>query len=361
MSAASGVLAQGRPETAADPIRCWWRTSRAAVAIGEPFEASLTCAVREHESVRTVADESRLGAAVIQLAPFEILGGSHPADLRTASHRFFQYHYSLRIIDSDAIGRDARFPDIQIAYRVHTRVNGEWAEGRDRSYIMPGQLIRVLSLVPLEAEDIRDSGPEDFARVTGLRFRARALRIGAVALILFGAIIALPAGLMLIRRGRPTSTPDEGAVSPRVVLTAARRELVTIAQDSRAGWTPDLSARLLGTLRLIASCAIKRPVSQRAVSVDAAPAGRVMTTVGVLRRRPIALSSAVTPLDVDKALAALPLTARHEHRHQLEELLQALIALTRATYGTSFDAQNPALDQSLAAATAAARQVRGRA
>src|SRR5438105_5438176 len=82
-----------------DPIRCWWRTSAGGVRVGETFSIGLTCAVLENEAVQVVPDETRLGPAVIQLAPFEIVGGSHPGDLRTPDRRFFQYEYNLRIIN----------------------------------------------------------------------------------------------------------------------------------------------------------------------------------------------------------------------------------------------------------------------
>ena len=61
-----------------DPIRCWTRTSAGAVRIGEPFAYMLTCAVIETEAVQVVADESRLGITVVQMTPFEVVGGTHP-------------------------------------------------------------------------------------------------------------------------------------------------------------------------------------------------------------------------------------------------------------------------------------------
>src|SRR5262245_49684376 len=81
------VLAQAPATTAknveTEPIRCWWRTTAGAIRTGEHFSLVLTCAVLENEAVQVVPDEARLGSAVIQLAPFEIVGGSHPTDLRT--------------------------------------------------------------------------------------------------------------------------------------------------------------------------------------------------------------------------------------------------------------------------------------
>ena len=86
------------------------------------------------------------------MAPFEILGGSHPPDVRRGSRRFFQYDYQLRIISRDAIGRDVNIPALPISYRIHSRVGAAATlEGRDLSYVMPMMPIKVLSLVPADA------------------------------------------------------------------------------------------------------------------------------------------------------------------------------------------------------------------
>ena len=66
-----------------DPLQCWWRTSAGAVRVGEPFSVVLTCAVLETDAATVVVDQSRLEPSVVQFAPFEVLGGSHGADLRT--------------------------------------------------------------------------------------------------------------------------------------------------------------------------------------------------------------------------------------------------------------------------------------
>ena len=43
-----------------DPIRCWLRTSIAAVRMGETFTVGLTCAVLEADGVQVIPDESQL-------------------------------------------------------------------------------------------------------------------------------------------------------------------------------------------------------------------------------------------------------------------------------------------------------------
>src|ERR671912_1434119 len=143
---------------AVDPIRCWRQSSTGAVMVGEQFTVVLTCAVIESADAQVVPDESRLNVASIQMAPFEILGGAHPPDVRRGSRRFFQYDYQLRIINRDAIGHDVNVPPLTISYRVHSRVGAAAKlEGRDLSYVLPAMPIRVLSLVPADATDIRDA------------------------------------------------------------------------------------------------------------------------------------------------------------------------------------------------------------
>jgi hypothetical protein len=354
---ASVVNVVAQSSDAIDPIRCWWRTSNGAVAIGESFEATLTCAVRDQESVRTVTDESRLPAATIQLAPFEVLSGTHPGDLRSPTHRFFQYHYTLRVIDRDAIGRDLTFPDLRIAFRVHTKSNGEWVEGRERTYVMPGRPVRVLSLVPAAADDIRDSSDEGFARVAGLRFRATALKVTAIALLLVGALVAVPAVASLARRGKAADASVRPRAPRRAVLATIDRELDAIAQDARGGWTADLAARALNALRLAAACALNRDVA--AQPVNETTAGWLVTTTGVVRRRRLAISSAVTSLDLRTAIDGAS-TVPHVRQQLLEQLAEAMEMLTSALYGARFNPQHDGLDEAVTSGRAAARDLRRR-
>src|SRR5688572_13222555 len=105
-----------------DPLQCWWRTSAGAIRVAEPFTVILTCAVLETDAVTVVVDESRLEPSVVQFAPFEVLGGSHGADLRTDQRRFFQYVYRLRLIAENLFGKDAALPETRLSYRVQTKV-----------------------------------------------------------------------------------------------------------------------------------------------------------------------------------------------------------------------------------------------
>src|SRR5262245_58035341 len=112
--------AQTAQETAAaaDPITCWWRTTVTAVRVGEPLDVVLTCSVLETDTVKIIPDESPLEANVMQLAPFEVIGGAHHPDQRAGDRRFFQYSYRVRIVSEDAFGKELKFPETKIAYKV---------------------------------------------------------------------------------------------------------------------------------------------------------------------------------------------------------------------------------------------------
>jgi hypothetical protein len=352
LSAAAAADAQPPAATdvqTLDPIRCWWRTSAGAVATGEPFEASLTCAVQDDEAAAVAVDEMRLGALAIQLGAFEVLGGTHPADLRTATHRFFQYHYTLRVIDRDLIGKDATFPDLHVSYRVHSRAGGEASEGRERTYLIPGQSIRVLSLVPGPASDIRDAAGRSFARVEALRFRSRALQIGALGLAALGVIVLVPALLALGRHGRRGAKQETGLPSTSRVLASAARELSEVAGAARGGWTTDLAARAAAAIRLAAACALGRRVSHRPETDARVAPGRLLVQTGLLRRQRAAASSAVTTASLRAAIDRLPLTTPAESRETLERLHRALAAFTAALYRQSFEPE-AALDDAVRSA-----------
>ena len=199
------AAARGQTEAVeVDPIRCWWRTSAGGVRLGEILSVGLTCAVLENDSVQVQPDETRLGPAVIQMAPFEIVGGEHPSDLHTANRRFFQYEYRLRLINPDAIGKDVKIPDLVLHYRINSKVSGNAAlQGRDHTYLLPPLSVRIVSLVPADAPDIRDTAGEAFSEAERFTFRAGVFDIVAYTLIALGSLmVVLSAVRFVARRSR---------------------------------------------------------------------------------------------------------------------------------------------------------------
>ena len=347
-----------------DPIRCWWRTSAGAVRIGEPFTLTLTCAVLDDEAVQVVPDESRLSAAVVQLAPFEVVGGTHPADLGNGARRYFQYHYTLRIISPDAIGKDVSLPNFDIAYRVTSRLPGNTAqEGRELSYLLPPHAVRVVSTVPEEASDIRDSAAVDFGRIEALTFRSGLLRVLGWAFMALGTLMTLLALVALARRSTRKTTAGARLLSDRAVAAVAAAELADVQREAEsAGWSESLVERALAASRVAAAGALGAVVHQSTAASGDVPLeageGRLITRGRLTRRRTTALSASTTSEDLARRLAQLPDRTPATRRQQIEDLRGAMTTFSAALYSPASTLDRSALDQAIASAVALARHVK---
>jgi hypothetical protein len=245
-----------------DPIECWWRSSATAVRVGETFTVILTCSLLDTEAARVVADESRLDPAVVQLTPFEVVAGTHAPDVTTAGRRFFQYSYDLRVLAENVFATAVALPALELTYKTESRVDlGDTIAGRDQTYALPPLAIRVLSIVPDTATDIREAQVATFAELEETRFRGTAMRVGGWGLIALGGLM-LALTLVGRLRTRGAAAPRKQRLSDAAVLQGARRELVSIQEQSRGGWTSELAGRALAALRIIGAYAGGRPVTQ---------------------------------------------------------------------------------------------------
>ena len=81
----------GRPaaapsaNVAADSIKCWWKTDKDAVLIGEQFTLTLTCGVVENSRTKVAADAKQFEPTALSLAPFEVLGGTPHEDIQDSA------------------------------------------------------------------------------------------------------------------------------------------------------------------------------------------------------------------------------------------------------------------------------------
>ena len=342
-----------------EPIRCWRQSSTGAISVGETFGMTLTCAVYEGDNAQVMPDESRLGVASIQLAPFEILGGSHPPDVHRGSRRFFQYDYQLRIISPDAIGHDVNLPPLTISYRIHSRVGAAATlEGRDLSYVLPMMPIKVLSLVPADAADIRDASDASLGAVESLRFRSSAFQVLTLTFAALAAVMLVLALVPLARSRSAGAGVQSDRVPDRAVLRRATEALADVqARAARDGWKDDTIADALAATRLVAAAAINQSISQKSIVNGAgAPEGRLVVSHGSVRRVMAAVSSAVTPDDVARARAngSLFSTTRQQ---QLEGLQSGLAALSAALYRKAPSRDAGAIDDAVRHAQSVAAEL----
>jgi hypothetical protein len=348
-----------------DPLQCWWRTSAGAVRVGEPFTVVLTCAVLETDAATVVVDQTRLEPSVVQFAPFEVLGGSHGADLRSDQRRFFQYEYRLRLIADGMFGKDAALPDTKISYRVQSKVGQKTSlQGRDQTYVMPAQSMRVLSLVPSDASDIRDTSASDtFGDIDQRAFRANLFTVIGSVLFVLAALMAVLGLVRLFQKYRKPAVVSKQLITDSAILNGVGRELSRVQHDrDSGGWTPELASRALGALRIAATYAVGRPVSQMPASrlladgSETAEPGRLILKAGWPRGKRIAVSGAVTPQTA----------ARHIARPGqspavialLESVSAAIAAFTAASFNREGKLDDGALDEGLATAKQVTRKMK---
>ena len=366
MLAAAGVSNAAAQTVQTDPLQCWWRTSAGAVRVGEPFTVVLTCAVLETDDATVVVDQTRLEPSVVQFAPYETLGGSHGADLRTDQRRFFQYEYRLRLIADGMFGRDVALPDMKLSYRVQTKVGQKTSlQGRDQTYVMPAQSMRILSLVPSDAGDIRDTSASDtFSDIDQRAFRANLFTVIGSVFFVLAALMGLLGLVRLFQRYRkPTAAASVRLISDGAILGGVGRELSSVQHDRDAGnWTPELASRAIGALRIAATYAIGRPVSQMPASrlladgSETLEPGRLILKAGWPRGKRIAVSGAVTPQTVARSLAQPGNTAAHAAL--LETVSRALATFTAATFSRDGKLDDSALDEALATSKTVLRRMK---
>jgi hypothetical protein len=232
--------------------------------------------------------------------------------------------------------------------------------------VLPPQSIRVVSMVPTDASDIRDTTTETFADVDQQSFRASVLIVTGGILFALAGLMALVGLVRLVGRFRKPSGTTDRLVTDAAILRAVGRELAAVQRARHdGGWTPELAGRALAPLRVAAAYAVGRKVGQAAA--DARPRGAsdelrnidrglVFVQTGWPKTRRVAVSGSVTQQAVAREIARGDLSAGRTA--MLESLEQALTRFTAAQYGRESSLDANALDQSLDAGVSAVRRLK---
>jgi hypothetical protein len=322
-----------------EPITCWWRSSTSAVRSGEPFTLMLTCQVVETETTKVVPDLSKLDPSVVQLQPFEVIGGSKAPDMVVPGKRFFQYEYQLRLINEGAFGADVDVPQLQISYRIESQVaRGEAIQGRDLNYNLLPISIRLLSIVPEDTMDIREAPAAAFQAVEARESRAELLELVGTVLFVLAGVVLLVMLVSLVRARRVLTTTERWRVPARAIASAAQTTLSEVQQGSRGGWDADLAGRALAAARVAASMVAGRSVGQTKAGAGTPQDGQLLVK-GRFGRGGALVSGSATPQNVGDA-----------------NLASSLLAFSRARYGRNDKLDSSTLDEALDTAMAAARR-----
>jgi hypothetical protein len=349
------IHAQGPDQIETDPIRCWWKTDRGAVRVGERFTLALTCGVIETPTIKVVPTLTQIDPGALQIPPFEVVSGRRADDIVSPPRRYFQYEYVVRLIAEGYFGADANIPALPITYNIQSN-DGQGAQGRDRSYVLPAMPIRVVSLVPKDASDIRDATPETFSAIDARRFRATAAYTAAVVFFAFAVLlvgVALVRAFGRVRRRRPAAAR---LLPGHTILGGAVRMLKDVKRDVvRGGWTPVLARRALAALRVAGAVALDRQVAQDTARTGAEREGQLVIRTGWFRRKRVLVSAPTTPASIARDLSARNGFAG---RRPLEQLQASLTTFNNAAYGRSADLDRAVLDTALDSGMDAVRRVR---
>ncbi len=346
------ALRPGQVES--DPIRCWWKADRSAIRVGERFTLLLTCGVVETSSIKVVPAVNQLEPGAVSLTPFEAVAGPRHEDVVVPPWRYIQYEYSMRLLSEGFFGQDVNIPALTVTYNIQSPGAGS-SEGRDQTYLLPALPMRVLSIVPRTAADIRDASGQTFANIESRRFRSTAALVGAAIAVAFAAVLAAFALVHLAGRFR---VRDSKVVRPLPASTMLRGSLRALqgvrTEATREGWSPALMARAIAALRIAGSLALGRRVAQLHPANGAAERiGQVEVRSGVLRGKRVLLSAPTTPA----ALLAGIENGSGTSRATLQPILEALQMLSAAVYGRAGEADTIALNAAVDEASTAVRRL----
>jgi hypothetical protein len=329
-------------ETESDPIRCWWKADRSAIRVGERFTLVLTCGVIETSSIKVVPAVNQLEPGAISLTPFEAVSGNRHEDVVVPPWRYIQYEYAMRLLTEGFFGQDVNIPALTVTYNLQSAGGAGNTEGRDQTYVLPSLPMRVLSIVPRSASDIRDASGQTFANVESRRNRATAEIVGAAIAFAFAGVLA---ALALVRLAGRFRVRDAKAVQPLPAGTVLRGAMGALrsarADAAREGWTPALMSQAVAALRIAGAVALGRPVAQIHVRNGTSErVGQIVVRSGLLRRKRVLLSAATTPSGI---LAALEAGNGVSSRATLQPILEALQLFSTAVYGRAGEADTTAL------------------
>jgi hypothetical protein len=343
-----------------DPIKCWWKTDKSAVHIGERFTLTLTCGVIETSSIKVVADPNRVDPASVELTPFEVLGGTRHADLDAPPWHYFQYSYTLRLLGDEFFGKDVDVPSIQMTYNVQSASGG--TEGRSQLYLLPPLRMRILSLVPGTASDIWDASPETFADIESRLLRAKETLVAAGILFAFAAVLAALAVVRTTARYRARVPSVMRPLPIGAVLRGTAREAERLKSEVAVeGWTPDLVGRALALFRIAGAVAMGRPVAQRLVDVDVpGREGHLVLRKGMLRPKRALVSASTTAAAIAGELADGGRRSNARTQAMLEEIREALQLFGAARYSRDGHFDAAALDTAFEGGMRAIRHVRSK-
>lgn len=343
---------------AAESIKCWWKTDKDAVLIGEQFTLTLTCGVAENSRTKVAADAKQFEPTALSLAPFEVLGGTPHEDIQDPPWRYFQREYRVRLLGETFFGQDVDIPALKITYGMRSATTGE-AEGRDQAIVLPALPMRVHSLVSKNAKNIRDGSTETFGDIEARLSQARSTLTAAGVLFAFAVVLLGLSARKMVGRYMERAPTKKRPLPAAAVLRGCLQGLGLLKSDvAREGWTEEMVGRALTLFRIAGAVALGRRVAQTMVDRDVeGRTGQLKVRKGILSRKRT-LVSAPTTADAIARQLANGMAPEPRTRMSLGEIRESLLVFNAAHYRRNGQLDSTALDAALDHGETAVRRMR---
>jgi hypothetical protein len=206
--------------------------------------------------------------------------------------------------------------------------------------------IRVISLVPQIATDIRDAPRDTFADIDARTFRGTASFVVAGILYAFAAVLLLLGIVRAFTKLKRRGPVVEQVLPSSTVVRQAQYALGRVRTAAmQGGWTPELMGRALASLRIAGSLAVGRsPAQTRVASNATVREGQLIIRRGWFKPGAILLSAPATPRTLSQATAPRPVLGPTV---ALDELQSVLTIFSEASYGRATEVDGGALDRAL--------------
>lgn len=345
-------------DVASDSIRCWWKTDKDAVLVGEQFTLALTCGVIENSRIRVAADAKQFEATALPLAPFEVLGSTPHDDIHSPPWRYFQHEYTVRLLGEGFFGQDVDIPALKLTYSVRSATTGE-AEGRDQTIVLPALPMRVQSLVSRNTRGIRDEPNETFGAIEARLGQSRGTLTAAGIFFGFAVVLLGLAARHLAGQYIERAPARERLLPSKTVLRGCLRGLRLLKSDvAREGWTDEMVGRALTLFRIAGAVALGRRVAQRTVGAGVGgQTGQLAVRRGMLARKRALVSAATTAGAIAGQLANGHVPEPRV-RTALEEIRDSLRVFNATHYSRNGHLDATALDGALDHGASALRRLR---
>jgi hypothetical protein len=350
----AGAVAQNPPvpaseatgTDAADALSCWWKADKSSVRIGEEFTVTLTCRLVETGRETTVINESLIDPNVLALPPYQVKNGRRYKDIirvlpgpdGSVTLRYVQYTYDAKLMGEGFFGKDLPLPSLEIRYHVDLATNKDVVTpGKERTYILSPLPMRIQSLVPRDADTIRDTGNETFGDIEGHRKKMVIAFIAAGIFLLFALAVTLPI-LVRVVRSRRVNVFNGTGFHDRALLTRLVREMERIEKMRRISPWDDVSiGKVLSVFRIGGSLALARRIIQTPVEVESCGReGQLELSKGFWPPTKVLVSASLTPEEMADEMTGANRQGAAAARHKalLAETQKAFAAFNVVHYAT---------------------------